>query len=187
MTARELLGADRRTLRALLADGHPIDVDSIVGWEYRGVSLGLPAWVDRLAWKTFVKAFHRDRADAPARGWNVRLKQTGLDGAIEPLTRNGRRFTFGHFRVVDPAGYGVPDGADLGRVLLDYGLGGNPVLDPTARIRDPLVALIAGSADLLLGWTYVDVGIARIGTPSFFTLERYAPVTEPVSPPRPRD
>jgi hypothetical protein len=183
MTAAELLHADRGTLRALLADGHPVDVDAIAGWQYRGVSLGLPAWVDRLAWKTFAKCFWRDRPGAPVRGWNIRLRQTGLDGPVEPLVRRGRPFTFGHFVVVDPAGYGVPHGADRG-VLLDYGLGGNPALDPTARIRDPIVSLRAGSMDLLLGWTYVDVGVARVGTPSFFTLERYAPVGEPVAPPR---
>jgi hypothetical protein len=183
MTVAGLLDADQRTLRDLLAGGHPVDVDALAGWQYRGVSLGLPAWIDRLAWKTFAKCFHRDRPGAPVRGWNVRLRQTGLDGALEPLLRKGRPFTFGHFVVVDPAGYRVPRGADRG-VLLDYGLGGNPLLDPTSRIRDPVVALRPGSIDLLLGWTYVELRVARVPTPSFFTLERHAPVTEPVPPPR---
>lgn len=183
MTAAELLDADRRTLRELLAHGHPVDPDAIAGWEYRGVSLGLPAWVDRLAWKTFVKAFHRDPGAAAVRGWNVRLEQTGIDGPVRALERGGRPFTFGHFRVVDPAGYDVPHGADRG-LLLDYGLGGNPALDPTSRLRDPVVALEAGSVELLLGWSYLDLGVARVGTPSFFTLERHARVTEPAPPPR---
>lgn len=183
MTAAELLGADRPTLRALLAKGHPVDLDAIAGWQYRGISLGLPAWVDRLAWKTFVKCFYRDEAGAPVRGWNVRLRQTGLDGPVEPLVRRGRPFSFGHFVVADPAAYRVPPGAARG-VLLDYARGGNARLDPTSCIRDPVVALRAGSADLLLGWTYVDLGVVRIGTPSFFTLERVARVTEPVAPPR---
>ena len=183
MTVADLLRADRRRLREVLASGHAVDPNAIAGWQYRGVSLGLPAWVDRLAWKTFVKAFYRDPGAEVVRGWNVRLRQTGIDGPIEPLERDGRPFTFGHFRVVDPAGYRVPHGADRG-LLLDYGLGGNPVLDPTALVRDPIVALDAGDPRLLLGWTYLELGPLRIGTPSFFSLERGDPVREGVAPPR---
>ncbi|MEW6271474.1 MAG: hypothetical protein AB1689_19505 [Thermodesulfobacteriota bacterium] len=179
MTADELLDADHRTLRALLAGGHPIDPDALAGWQYRGTSLGMPAIVDRLAWKTFVKAFHRDAGAPFVRGWNLRIRQTGLRGPIEPLVRNGRPFSFGHFRVVEPRGYRGPRGADRG-LLLDYGLGGNGALDPTSRLRDPVVALEAGSAELLLGWSYLDLGLVNVPTPSFFTLERCAPVGEPV-------
>lgn len=184
MTAGELLHADRRTLRALLATGHPIDPDAIAGWRYRGTSLGLPEIVDRLAWKTFVKAFHRDPGAPFVRGWNVRIRQTGLEGPIEPLLRAGEPLSFGHFRVVDPHRYRVPHGADRG-LLLDYGLGGNAALDPTNRLRDPIVALAAESADLLLGWSYLDLGFASLPTPSFFTLERDARVVAPIpAPPR---
>lgn len=183
MTVADLLRADRRTLRDTLARGHRVDADAIAGWRYRGVSLGLPAWVDRLAWKTFAKVFYRDPGSAIVRGWNVRLRQTGIDGPIEPVERNGRPLTFGHFRVVDPAGYRVPHGADRG-MLLDYSLGGNPALDPTNLVRDPIVALAPGDARLLLGWTYLEVGPLRVGTPSFFTLERTDPVHDAVAPPR---
>jgi hypothetical protein len=182
MTAGELIDADRGTLRALLAGGHPIEADAIAGWQYRGTSLGLPQIVDRLAWKTFVKAFHRDPGASFVRGWNVRIRQTGLSGPIEPLMRRGRPFTFGHFRVVEPGGYHVPSGAGRG-LLLDYGLGGSGALDPTRRLRDPIVALEAGSADLLLGWSYLDLGLANVPTPSFFTLERESPVADPVPAP----
>jgi hypothetical protein len=61
-------------------------------------------------------------------------------------------------------------------LLLDYGLGGNGALDPTSLVRDPIVALTPGSADVLLGWTYLDLGFARVGTPSYFLLERHAPL-----------
>jgi hypothetical protein len=182
MTADELIDADRRTLRDLLAGGHPVDPDALAGWQYRGTSLGMPAFVDQLAWKTFVKAFHRDLGAGFVRGWNVRIAQTGLLGPIEPLVKGGRPFTFGHFRVVDPHGYRMPPGCDRG-LLLDYGLGGNPALDPTRRLRDPIVALNAGSADLLLGWSYLDLGLFNVPTPSFFTLERHEPVAEPVRAP----
>jgi hypothetical protein len=184
MSPDDLLDADHRTLRALLASGHPIDPDAIAGWQYRGTSLGLPAIVDRLAWKTFVKAFHRDPGAGFVRGWNVRIRQTGLHGPIEPLVRGGKAFTFGHFRVVDPAGHRVPAGAG-GGLLLDYGFGSGRALDPMRRLRDPIVALEAGKADLLLGWSYLDLGFASVPTPSFFTLERCSPLGEPVAAPPP--
>ena len=117
------------------------------------------------------------------RGWNVRIRQTGLDGPIEPLLRARRPFTFGHFRVVDPRGYRMPHGADRG-LLLDYGLGGNPALDPTRACATRSSRSAPGSADLLLGWSYLDLGVLTCPTPSFFTLERHSAVTEPVPTPR---
>jgi len=182
MTAGELINADRRTLRALLASGHPIEPEALSGWRYRGISLGMPGWIDQLAWKTFVKCFVRDPGASHVRGWNVRIRQTGFGGPIEPLLRHGEPFTFGHFRVVEPRGYRMPPGSDRG-LLLDYGRGGNPALDPTSRLRDPIVALAPGSADLLLGWSYLDLGVL-VPTPSFFTLERHSEVTDLVTPPR---
>jgi hypothetical protein len=183
MNAKDLLDVGRHALADLLAAGHPLDPDAIAGWQYRGVSLGLPGWVDRVAWKTFVKAFHRDPGAPFVRGWNVRLRQTGVDGAVEPLTKRGAPVAFGHFRVVDPHGYCVPRRADRG-LLLDYGLGGAAPLDPTRLLRDPIVALEARRSDLLLGWSYLELGDWRIPTPSFFTLERWTPVVDPVPVPR---
>lgn len=179
----QLINAGKPTLRATLASGHAIDPDALAGWQYRGTSLGMPGFVDRLAWKTFVKAFHRDPGASLVRGWNVRIRQTGLLGPIEPLQRAGRPFVFGFFRVERPEGYLVPDGADRG-LILDYNQAGNPPFDPVNRLRDPLVALEPGNADVLLGWSYLDLGIVRVPTPSYFLLERWAPVTEPFFPGR---
>jgi hypothetical protein len=36
----------------------------------------------------------------------------------------------------------------------------------------------AGSSDALLGWSYVDLGAWRVGTPSYFTLERDRPLSK---------
>ena len=49
--------------------------------ENRGISLGLPAWVERLSWKKFAKAFHRDPRTQRLRGWNVRIEQGALQRA----------------------------------------------------------------------------------------------------------
>ena len=181
MTTRaELLAASQGELRALLASGHPIEASRLDDTTYRGISLGLPAWVERLSWKKFTKAFHRDPRDGRLRGWNVRIEQDGLERPWRARVRDGRPWTFGHFAVV----------AERDRLMLDYGAGGNARLDPLGLLRDPLVALHAGSVDLLLGWSYLAVGPAKIPTPSYFLLEREGPLDRPVEPvrgsPRPR-
>ncbi|MHB8873848.1 MAG: hypothetical protein ACYC8T_09210 [Myxococcaceae bacterium] len=182
-SARDLLHLNRRQLIGFMKDGHPIEASSLENFEYRGVSLGLPELVERLTWKKFKKVFHRDRATGLLRGWNVRLDQNGLDAPWVPLTRNEVPVTFGHFRVVSGAGYRMPEPCAQGLVL-DYGLGGNRRREGLSLMRDPVVAVNAGSAELLLGWTYLDLPFAPVGTPSFFTLERDCPLTHVHLPPR---
>jgi hypothetical protein len=147
---RDLLVASRETLARRLAAGHRFEASELAGLVYRGVSLGLPGWVDRLLWKKFAKAFDRG-----ARGWNIRIEDDGLDAPWRPKLERGRPVTFGHFRVVGAAG----------RVELDYG-----------GIRDPLVALDPGSAELLLGRSEIALGGLRVGTPSYFVLQRGGPL-----------
>jgi hypothetical protein len=155
ITRAQLLAASRDELRALLERGHPIDLARLDDTVYRGISLGLPAWVERLSWKKFAKAFHRDPATSALRGWNVRIEQDGLDRPWRARTRRGRTWTFGHFAVV----------RDGERTVLDYGV-----------IRDPLVALEAASVELLLGRSDLVVGPMRVATPSYFVLEREGPL-----------
>ena len=178
----ELLSMRRTELMGRLVGGHAIDVDQIADWEYRGISLGLPGFVDRLAWKTFSKIFHRDPALGVVRGWNVRLEQTGIEGPIKPITRGGEPVAFGHYRVESLASYVMPYPVRRG-LMLDYGRGGNPGLDPTRFLRDPVVALEEGSVERLLGWSYVDLAGFRMGTPSFFLLERLRPLERVVPAP----
>lgn len=173
----ELLSSSQAALAERLLGGHAIDPEALAGWLYRGVSLGLPGWVDRLAWKTFAKTFHRDGPGAPLRGWNVRLRQGPLDAPLEPLrTRSGAPRSFGHFTVVPlpPAG-GLPLPLRRG-LLLDYGRGANRLLDPVRRLRDPLVALHPDDPTLLLGGSWLALGRRWRKTPSYFLLERWAPL-----------
>jgi hypothetical protein len=182
-TAAELWCLSKPELALRLRQGHAIDPAALAGFAYRGVSLGLPRWIDALMWKTFLKVFHL--GPAGLRGWNVRLHQDGLQAPVRRQTvRSGLPRSFGHFGVcpLRPEGPAADISAGL---LLDYGSGGNPRLDPTARIRDPVVAVDSDRTDLLLGWTYVDLGIGFVGTPSFFTLERVGPLTHVVAPPCP--
>jgi hypothetical protein len=183
-TASDLLDLSRRELMDLLREGHAIDPGDLDDTEYKGVSLGLPAFVERLTWKTFKKVFHRDPATGHLRGWNVRLEQNGLHAPCVPRRgRDGRPVTFGHYRVVAAKGRPMPEPCDRG-LLIDYGLGGNAPWGGTSRLRDPLVAVSRGSAEVLLGWSYIDLGAVQLGTPSFFSLERDIPLSHRADPPR---
>ena len=179
----DFLELNRAQLAAALQAGHPIASEALANRIYRGVSLGLPAFVDRLAWKTFAKVFLRDRQRQVLRGWNLRLEQTGLEGPLVPRQRKGVDFHFGHFQVLPAAGYTLPRPLPQA-LILDYGRGGNPWFDPSNAIRDPIVAVHEGSAELLLGWTYLDLGALQVGTRSFFTLEAIGPIEKSFDPPR---
>jgi len=182
MRVADLLDLDRPALTDLLHGGHPIDPSALDDTEYRGVSLGIPGIVESLTWKTFKKVFHRDPHSGQLRGWNVRMKQQGIDGPFEPIMKRGEPLTFGHFVVVEARPGDVPEGCDRG-LLIDYGLGGNRRLDPVSRLRDPIVALEEGSAELLLGWSYLQIGRRQVPTPSFFCLTRDIPLSHRAMPP----
>ena len=180
---QDLLTLSRAELRRLLQHGHAIAPQELDNWEYRGTALGLPRFVERLSWKTFQKVFLRD-GDV-LRGWNVRVQQRGIGADSQPLLRRGEPITFGHYQVVparpDESPWPYGDG-----LLIDYGRGRNRRFDPIGRVRDPLVALQAGGVELLLGWSYLDLGLFRLATPSFFALERERPLTHQVAPPAAR-
>jgi hypothetical protein len=172
ITAAQIGTMSRRELRELLFAGHALTPSAIENAAYRGVSLGLPRWMERLSWKTFQKAFHRDPTTGVLRGWNVRVEQRGIDAPTMPRRlRDGRPWTFGHFEIVSAADVRAPRGLEKSLVL-DYGRGDNGRLDPLRLLRDPIVAVNEGSAELLLGWSYLDLGLFTLSTPSFFTLER---------------
>lgn len=185
LRAADFLHVGRRELEKALANGHPIDPLTLDDTEYKGTSLGLPGWVERLSWKKFKKVFHRDPKTNLLRGWNVRLEQNALDAECIPLTKGAETITFGHYLVVDPATRRVPAGADRG-LLIDYGRGNNSRFDFTNLLRDPIVCVNEGDPKLLLGWSYLDFGWFRVGTPSFFTLEYDGPLAHRVTAPKNR-
>ncbi|MCB9743977.1 MAG: hypothetical protein H6741_28240 [Alphaproteobacteria bacterium] len=183
MTLDALLPLSPKALLKILQEGHPIEPSALRNREYRGVSLGIPAWVERLAWKTFMKTFAWDAERGVLHGWNVRMQQTGLDGEQVFMEKAGAPFTFGHYRVTDAQSSPARLGCRRG-LLIDYGQGGNG-LDPTSLVRDPIVALEPGNPERLLGWSYVDLGPLSFGTPSFFLLDKPRPLSHHAQPPRP--
>lgn len=182
LKASDLLDAGAKELRAAFAAGHRFDASALDDTEYKGVSLNMPRFVEKLTWKKFKKVFHRDPETGHLRGWNVRLEQNELEAPCVPKTRRGEPVTFGHFRVVEAGERRMPV-AGKPPIVLDYALGENSALDFMRFVRDPLVALDEGDPRVLLGCMYIELGPLRIPTPSYFTLEWECALTKPVRPP----
>ena len=183
MNINDFMGLDRRELKALMASGHRVRPEELAGSTYEGVSLGVPAWVKRLSWTKFQKAFYRDPKTGRIRGWNIKTRDDDLESAWVDLKRGGVPRTFGHFDVISDDEQATLTRSP-GGVLLDYGRsgrGGNGVLN---HLRDPVVALSSSHADLLLGWSYLSFGSRVIGTPSYFLLRRGRTVDHVVDVPR---
>lgn len=182
LTLEDVVLMDGDQLDRLMREGHRIDEGALEEREFDGVSLNLPTLIEKLTWTKFCKVFHREHGGA-LRGWNCKVEQTPLDSPWILTQKDDRPVTYGHYRVVSPEGYRMPRPYDRG-LLLDYGKGGNPRRDPTARVRDPIVAVNPGSSALLLGWSYLDLGLTTLSTPSFFVLRRGAELSHVVAPPR---
>jgi len=184
LNSHDLLGLGRSELREVLRGGHSFEPAAVAGSRYRGISLGLPSWVEALSWKKFAKCFTTTDSGS-VRGWNQRIEQDGLDQDWTPLmNKEGTPRSFGFFELLPPAQDSLPVGLEHS-CLIHYGRGRNRGLDPTSLLRDPLVSLEEGGADLLFGWTYLDLGAGlRLGTPSYFVLERDGPIKHLAQPPQ---
>ena len=175
-TARELRTASTKVLRQHIVEGYPVDPAALEGWVYRGTSLGLPRIVEKLTWKNFQKTFYREPGTGRLIGWNVRLAQDGLDAPSRPKLRRGAPVTEWHYEVIAPTGVATPAGFDRG-LIIDYGRGRVPDLS-MRFVKDPLVSLSPGSADELIGVSYVALTGVCVETPTYFTLEREQRITD---------
>jgi len=177
--ALALAHASRRELERAFQRGMTPDLDSLVGWEFRGINC-----ISRLTGlQKFVKGMFRGD-DGRVMGYNIRAVQNAIDGRwhLKPSSDAPRRFGFYEVSPVDPT---ARDNHYLHALLLDYGKGGNPPWDVTAGLRDYLVQVDANNPDLLLGKAYYAVGPARVAM-NFFLLERLrrGPIELPGRKPR---
>ncbi|HUS29049.1 MAG TPA: hypothetical protein VMZ53_11075 [Kofleriaceae bacterium] len=154
-------------LEKVFVRGATPDLDSLVGWEFRGIN-HLPLNAIPLAQlagiKKFVKGFHR-REDGKVMGYNSPVKNNVLDGRWNV---GAKRFGFYETDHVDATSR---DNAYLHAVLLDYGKADNG-LNPMSQLRDYLVQVDPANPDLFLGKAYAAVGPLRIPL-NFFILERF--------------
>ncbi len=158
----DLVARSRAALEETLLRGRTPTMDELVGWEMRGMNT--PPWARAARIRKFVKGFER-RASGEVLGYNRPVRQDA-DGAAWQVTGD----PFGWYLVgeVDPT---ARDNAYLHAVLLDYGRGGNPLLDPSRALRDYVVRVDQPGAELYLGKAYAAIGPARVAV-SFFALER---------------
>ncbi len=165
---------------ALLAAPAP-EQDQLAGFEYRGTSCGLPDWADRGA-KKFKKVFVSE--EGGVRGWNIRMRQDGLEQPWRDASMFGKQVTYGHYRFVGPGDRDRSKRYPLAAVL-DYGLGGNRRMDPLRSVADYLVD-VSGDGSVLLGRMYLNLGVLAPTTPSYFVLERDVSVRRVIGAPRSR-
>jgi hypothetical protein len=147
------------------------DPQGLVGWEFRGNNT--PPWFRLFGIQKFVKGFYTD-GDGGVWGYNSPVVQDGVERAwrLKPSDEHPKRFGF---YTVEPVDAVARDNRYLHALLLDYGKGKNPRLDPTAGLRDYLVQVDRDDPDLLLGKAYYAVGPVRVPTFSFFVLDRHRP------------
>lgn len=185
LNLEDLMAMRAPALKEVLRHGHPIDPAAIVERQYLGVDLSLPGWARKLLWHTFRKTFTRDASTGDVRGWNVRMQQLGIDAPQQPLRdKHGEPITFGHYRLRETAGVRFPGGWQ-GTHYLDYGSAGNTFADLARLGRTPLVAVNAGSQDLLLGWEVMKFGPWLAPLPFFWALRVDGPLDRIVEAPRP--
>ena len=158
----------RSELEETFLRGHTPELEALAGWEFCGTNH--PAWTRLAGIKKFIKGFEPAPPDAKElRGYNLPVRQNGIWAPWIPkrLTSESR---FGYYRVAPVVATDI-DNEYLHSVLLDYGKGGNPRLDPSRNLRDYLVQVDADNLDLYLGKAYYALGPARLAT-NFFLLER---------------
>jgi hypothetical protein len=167
--ALALAHAGRDGLERAMLRGEPPALADLVGWEFRGLNTGVHA--RPLGIRKFIKGFYR--RDGEGFGYNLPAVQNRVPEPwrAKPNDASPRRFGFYRVAPVDPT---ARDNAYLNAVLLDYGRGGNQLVDPMRTLRDYVVQVAPGDPDLLLGKAYVALGPARIPV-GYFVLERHRP------------
>jgi hypothetical protein len=156
-------------LEKIFVRGVTPNLDELVGWEFRGINhlpLNKLPIANLLGIKKFLKGFFRTE-DGRVMGYNSPVKNNALDGRWHVAEKK-----FGYYEVlpVDPT---ARDNKYLHAVLLDYGKGKNPPLEPSQVLRDYLVQVDPNNPNLYLGKADAAIGPLRIPTTNFFILERF--------------
>jgi hypothetical protein len=157
-----------RELEKIFQRGTMPNLDDLVGWEFRGVNhlpLNFLPVAQIVGIKKFVKGFFRTEDDR-VMGYNRPVGRNALDGRWHVADKK-----FGYYEVA-PVDATARDNKYLHAVLLNYGKGGNPALDPTQVLRDYVIQVDPNNPDLFLGKAYGAFGPLRIPT-NFFILERF--------------
>ena len=162
-----------RALEPMFQRGVTPELESLVGWEWRGINrlrFNRVPIAEVAGIKKFVKGFYRAE-DGRVMGYNIGVRRNALDGRwnLLPSDTDPRRFGFFGVAPVDAT---ARDNTYLHAILLDYSKGGNARLDVSNGLRDYLVQVDPSNPDLFLGKAYYALGPLRFAT-NFFILERH--------------
>lgn len=183
LTLDDLLKMDKKQIKNVFLNGHPLDYKQMEGYQYLGIDVGMPKWFHKYFWKTFRKTFYRDPETQVLRGWNVRMEQTGIDGKrITKKKKDGSDFTFAHYHVQSAKGLKFPKGWQ-GSDFLNYKAGENTNAGEAAGYT-PLVAINEGDMNLLLGWEVLKFGPLFIPMSDYWILVKDGPIEKVVLPPK---
>jgi hypothetical protein len=187
---------DLESLERLFAEGHPVELARLAGFEFYGMNLGVPAFFAR-SFRKFRKVFCRHAESGRYGGWNLRTRQNGdsepwLDAppaergaetAVAWLT--GRRTSSAAHGFFALRSAGLGERARPGALVIDYGSVAHPLMDVTALLRDVAVCVSEGDHDLLVGRAYLQLGPALVRAPGIFALSRAEPIRDPGPSTRP--
>lgn len=161
--------ASRSVHHQLLAQGVAPAFESLVGWEFAGLNTGIVPGL--LGIRKFKKGFYEGPALASGpepfvQGYNIPVRQSGLDAPHVAKPSDDRPKRFGFYRVhhVVP---GARDSKYPNALLLDYGLANAGFLSLPRFLRDYLVQIYPDDDSLLLGVAYVALGPVRLRQDAF--------------------
>jgi hypothetical protein len=158
-------------------------LETMVGYEWRGYNT--PRWTGVMGIQKFIKGFFP--VNGAVEGYNLRVKQNGLQGPWLQLPTPDAPTAFGFFTVKKV----LPQWRDNhypDSLLLNYGESGRNRLYrfwddlPMKALRDYIVQPDPSNPDLMIGKAFIALGPARMYS-NFFIIERLRPgVWKPGSP-----
>jgi len=168
-----LARARDRDLEYVLRSGVTPDMGRLVGFEFKGYNT--PFITEVLGFRKFKKGFFLDQGQAleggEISGYNVVVAQNPLQDQWKAMPSEDNPKRHGFYRAYKVRMAEI-DNLYPNALLLNYGMGGNSLLNPARLLRDYLVQVDQDNPDLYLGKAHFAIGPARV-FPSFFVLERY--------------
>lgn len=172
-TYEGLAKSSESELKKIMQEGVTPKFEDLVGWEFRGWNV--PYITRILGFQKFKKGFYlgpNQRIDGrEISGYNVVVVQNRFDEPwiAKPSEDAPKRHGFYIVYKVRPED---KDNLFQNALLLNYGLGKNPLWHPARLLRDYLVQPDPDNRDLFLGMAVFAIGPFRV-FPSFFIIERY--------------
>ncbi|MCW5829905.1 MAG: hypothetical protein KIT79_11395 [Deltaproteobacteria bacterium] len=170
LTYNGLAQSSNSELEAIFLKGVQPQPEQFAGYEFRGFNT--PLFARLLGIQKFIKGMFRNR-EGQVEGYNIPVRQNGLEGPWEYKTTEPKRFGFYD---VYPVRESERDRNYPNSTLLNYGSNKrNGLFDPWV-LRDYMIQPDPANPDLFIGKAYIRVGPICIPS-NFFILERLS-VTE---------